>query len=391
MPDPAMMEAAASRRKRYALLGVLAVCTAALLLWLLRSLAAGPSAEDLDNGSAYYRVTTDVVTEGSPLQLDVVVRCRGYAVARTPGGSGALDYTQVPYLYGLPTPAGHAVLMRVPNFCGLIRSGYEQAKAYKEELKAHMVLPLLFWAPDRDDLSRMTAYTSLKGYASEGSHMTYVGSRFAEVTRGDWVAWKERDPAFVKRENDPFFVWKADDGRESRGGFPLLCYGLLIFPIPPQLREALAAVRPPDASPVWAYNDLKQSLRAEIIAGLDRDAAGRRLARMWFLGGAKSDVDVLPYTVRYSRGRDEMLTEGRADLADEYVTVRQVDLDSPVRGRAECVHAADYTAITLFKKSGEIVQIENGNDVFIDLSSYLEFHTYGRIQLIEGSYEGMPR
>ena len=357
-------------------------------LWVAYRLLV-PSRE-VGEEAAYYRITTNVVTEGQPLELDVVVRCGGYAVARTPGGSGALDYTQVPYIYGLPTPAGHAVLMRVPNFCGLIRSGYEQAKAYREKLKSEMVLPLLFFAPDRDDLSRMTAYTSLKGYESEGSQLTYGGSRFAEVTRAEWLAWKQRDPAFATRKNDPFFEWRPS-GRVPRNGIGLKCFGLLVFTVPDQLRAQALELRPPDAPAIWSARTLPQATRRAITGTQARDPVGRQLWPMDFVGGAKPGVDLLPFEV----SKNELLAADRADVQSGYtgyVPVRTIDLDTQVRGRAECSRARNHAkSITLFRRGGVTTRMDDTDSFFIGPDVYIDLFDYAEAAPIEGSYEGLDQ
>lgn len=378
-----------SRRWRAGLAVAVALVTG-LCLWVAYRLLV-PSGE-VGEEAAYYRITTNVVTEGQPLELDVVVRCGGYAVARTPGGSGALDYTQVPYIYGLPTPAGHAVLMRVPNFCGLIRSGYEQAKAYREKLKSEMVLPLLFFAPDRDDLSRMTAYTSLKGYESEGSQLTYGGSRFAEVTRAEWLAWKQRDPAFVTRKNDPFFDWRPS-GRVPRGRFGPNCFGLLVFTVPDHLRAQALELRPPDAPAIWSARNLTPATRRAIADTQARDAVGRELWPMHFVGGAKPGVDLLPFEVRQIE--NEPLAADRADVRGGYsgaVPVRTIDLDTPIRGRAECSDARKQAkSITLFRRGGMTTRMDDTDSFFIGSNVYIDLFDYAEAKPIEGSYEGLDQ
>lgn len=375
-----------SRRWRAGLAVAVALVTG-LCLWVAYRLLV-PSGE-VGEEAAYYRITTNVVTEGQPLELDVVVRCGGYAVARTPGGSGALDYTQVPYIYGLPTPSGHAVLMRVPNFCGLIRSGYEQAKAYREKLKSEMVLPLLFFAPDHHDLSRMTAYTSLKGYESEGSQLTYGGSRFAEVTRAEWLAWKQRDPAFVTRKNDPFFEWRPS-GRVPRG-IGLECFGLLVFTVPDHLRPQASELRPADPATIWSAKNLATATRRAITGTQARDAVGRELWPMHFVGGAKPGVDLLPFEV----SKNELLAADRADVQSGYtgaVPVRTIDLDTPVRGRAECSRTRNHAkSITLFRRGGVTTRMDDMDSFFIGSNVYIDLFDYAEAKPIEGSYEGLDQ
>ena len=64
--------------------GVLSVVT------LVAALCAGYFFFYRDADAAYYRVTTDVETEGRVVRLDVVVRCGSLTVMRSIGGMGCL-------------------------------------------------------------------------------------------------------------------------------------------------------------------------------------------------------------------------------------------------------------------------------------------------------------
>ncbi|WNJ88705.1 hypothetical protein [Bosea sp. 685] len=243
------------------------------VLWVAVKIVMGPLYEPLglwrwfESNAVYYRITTDLETEGQPFQLDVIVRCGGVGSVSYIGGGGAVYYQQLPYLYGKPTPAGHAVLMRVPNFCGLIVSGYPSAYAYREKLKQKVdILPLMLWMPDKNDIERMTAYTSLAGYESEGSQLRYRGTRYAEVTRPEWKSWMESSgKPFITRANDPFFKWRPVEGRDGRG---LRCYAVRLNTIPEELRDEVA--RAPRRWPA------RMDRRCVVLPPLPEGSAGKR-------------------------------------------------------------------------------------------------------------------
>lgn len=355
------------------------------------------------DGSLYYRVTTKLETEGQPFELDVIVHCRGLSVVRGAGGTGvALDFEQIPYLFGRPTPAGHAVLMRVPNYCDALVD--RQAASFKASLGQRAVLPLLLWAKDQNDLRHMTAYTSLKGYEGEGARLRHLGTRVAEASREDWLAWLEREgKPFVTRANDPVFQWNSEGSgksrREARGPWPLLCAGLRPFRIPAEFAAEVENARPAGDPVVWKNPALASriGIRATDIESRRQDEFGP--GGMSATRGAPG-VDLIPYEAYQVRSRDEPLAASiRWDdkpwdtspyEGDAYLVVRRVNLGSPIRGRAECAPAYSARSINLVTIGGREGRVDTNNSRFFAAGPLLlDFERWGAVDLIEGSYEGM--
>lgn len=337
-----------------------------------------------ESPASYYRITTDLETEGQPFQLDVVVQCRDIEVLRS-GSGGRLSYRQVPYLYGQPTPAGHAVLMRVPDYCGLLSSGDERNKAAAQRLKEKMALPLVLWMPDKDDPDRMTAYTSPKGYESPGSTLRYVGTRLSDATREDWQAWmKSAGQPFIRRANDPFLAWDENGVQKTTNRLPLECNGLLLLPIPASLQEEVRRAWPEGKPLAWADAALWDRIRQEFFRLLAHHPSFRD--SMYFLGRLDEGVDVIPYDGRSVRAETDPLAS--AYRPQSYVTIKRVDLDTPVRGRAECLRGSStYANIWIFQQGDRSARLDRVSSIYINDNQTLGSRE--SVGVFEGSHEGM--
>ncbi|MBR1224199.1 MULTISPECIES: hypothetical protein [unclassified Bradyrhizobium] len=155
---------------------------------------------------------------------------------------------RIPYIYGIKTKAGHAVLVQTPNACGA-----EIIKRIPADF-----MPLILWADKADDLEFLTAYTSDAGYQHPSAHLKLRSVTIVPASVGEYEAWTRSAPRnIVVRGKDPFEAdasstdWRyirvapgQDPGTAKYGSIG--CYGLVRYPIPDSIKDDVRANWPAD-------------------------------------------------------------------------------------------------------------------------------------------------
>jgi hypothetical protein len=213
----------------------------------------------------YYRMIASVtVDRDEKIEINVVVRC-GWTT-RQPAGSAARYFPiRAPYIYGVRTKAGHAVLVHVPDACGA---------GMVERMPADF-LPFVLWADKAEDLEFLTAYTSEEGYEHPSARIALDAVRFETASADDYQAWKRSAPPNVVPAKDPFQAdysktdWRTisvapgQDPSTARYG-AIGCYGMIRYPIPESMRDRVRGLWPADRPHFWAPTGWKDNNVVEI-------------------------------------------------------------------------------------------------------------------------------
>ena len=213
----------------------------------------------------YYRMIASVtVDRDEKIEINVVARC-GWTT-RQPAGSAARYFPiRAPYIYGVRTKAGHAVLVHVPDACGA---------GMVERMPADF-LPFVLWADKAEDLEFLTAYTSEQGYEHRSARIALDAVRFETASADDYQAWKRSAPPNVVPAKDPFQAdysstdWRTirvaprQDPSTARYG-AIGCHGMIRYPIPESMRERVRGLWPADRPHFWAPTGWKENNVVEI-------------------------------------------------------------------------------------------------------------------------------
>jgi hypothetical protein len=199
----------------------------------------------------YFRMVTSVEVDGRErLDIDLVVECQCDPV-KPLGGSTSYRAVRVPFIYGVKTKAGHAVLVLTPLACGIA-----------EKMPSDF-LPLLLWTDNADDLEFLTAYTSEAGDEHSSSRLKLLSVRFSAATAEDHLAWTKTAPKNVVTDGDIFrphggkgsyrqiAVSAGQDGSVGRYG-SIGCSGMWRLPIPETDRARVRALWPENRPEFWA-------------------------------------------------------------------------------------------------------------------------------------------
>lgn len=195
----------------------------------------------------YYRVTVSLIHEqDEPVEIDVIIGCRT-ELRQILGESVSGRMVRVPYTYGVRTKDGQAVIMQTPNICG-----EDPAKVVPDDY-----LPMLFYAPDADNLEFMIAYVSEMAYEQKVSKLTFRKATITRASKEDYEAWKQTAPANVvpdKKVKSRFAhyfgggVFPKDDPRNE---MIVACRSVIKSPVPEELKAEIRALWPADRPRFW--------------------------------------------------------------------------------------------------------------------------------------------
>jgi hypothetical protein len=127
----------------------------------------------------FYRMVVELSYGGEPLNIEVIIGC-GSQERQILGEGRSVRALWAPYIYGVRVKNGEGVLVQSPNICD------------RELDKAPMpadFLPVMFWAPDANNLEFMVAYLHEDAYAQPVSKLKFHKATFTKVPRADYDAW----------------------------------------------------------------------------------------------------------------------------------------------------------------------------------------------------------
>ncbi len=185
----------------------------------------------------YYRIIAETRVGDEPLELNVVVRC---VLQKLPGRTREL---RIPYLYGLRTKGGSAVIMYLPELCSSIEKVGLPPKHF-EHFPTEF-LPLMLWAENADDLEEFTAYTAEVAYTHKNARMTRPKVRSATASAADHAAWQKthaRKNVLLAVPPEPFgsdhekypTLWPAGVPKTLSNLSPVDCTGMIRLPLAPE-------------------------------------------------------------------------------------------------------------------------------------------------------------
>ncbi len=195
----------------------------------------------------YFRVKASLVHEkDEPVEIDVVIGCR--TELRQILGEGVSGrMVRVPYTYGVRTKGGQAVIMQTPTICG-----EDPTKAVPDDY-----LPMLFYAPDADNLEFMIAYLSEMAYEQPVSKLQFKKATITRATEEEYDEWKRSAaPNVVPDKNVEsrfahYFgggIFPAGDPKNKK---PVSCRSVVRVPIAEEFREEIRALWPLERPRFW--------------------------------------------------------------------------------------------------------------------------------------------
>ncbi|MCZ0733022.1 hypothetical protein [Phreatobacter sp. AB_2022a] len=233
----------------------------------------------------FYRVNVQLIYENEPLDIEIIVACASQA--RQIFGEGrSVRAVYAPYMFGVRVRGGHGVLVQSPSIC---QRNFERFPVPDD------YLPIIFWAPDANNLEFLIAYLHERAYEQPVSRLKFVRATITEVTEADhkaWRAtrWKDNIIPLADRYDDQLLgvqyfrgdrFFPRDDLRSFGISSILYCHYYLRLPLPEVMRAELRALRPPGEPRFWLIpHQTAATLRARYHVEL-RDEVNRRNFGTW--------------------------------------------------------------------------------------------------------------
>lgn len=128
----------------------------------------------------FYRFIVELSYNDEPLNIEVIVAC-GSQARHILGEGRSVRAIRAPYIYGVRTKDGHGVLVQTPDIC------YRDVT--KDPIPADF-LPIVFWAPDANNLEFLIAYLHERAYDQPVSKLKFHRATVTEATQADHEAWR---------------------------------------------------------------------------------------------------------------------------------------------------------------------------------------------------------
>jgi hypothetical protein len=221
----------------------------------------------------FYRFVVELIDEGQPLTIDVVIGC-GTQVRHIPGEGRSARAVWGPYIYGVRTKSGHGVLVQSPNVC--------DREMVKQPAPADF-LPLVLWAPDADNLEFLVAYLNERAYEQPVSKLKFVRATITDARQSDYNEWRatkwkdnivptsartvDQMRSYFRSGGDNYLPESADvtscrrddavrapASCDPRSEVRMECYSYVRMPIPEKYRDRLRAAWPPDHPRYWLFS-----------------------------------------------------------------------------------------------------------------------------------------
>lgn len=130
----------------------------------------------------FYRVTVSMThkPDNKPIDIDMVLGC-GSKKRQVIGEGASFIGIRVPNIYGISLDSGEGVLIQMPGICG------------KDPLEVIPIdyMPVVYYAPDADDLEFMIAYVSTIAYDQPVSKLSFHNATVSKATKDDFDKWQK--------------------------------------------------------------------------------------------------------------------------------------------------------------------------------------------------------
>jgi hypothetical protein len=262
---------------------LIAFVTGAVWLNDVAILRAGAQPRDsTPQFSWFYRFRVELAHEDEPLAIEVVIAC-GSQVRSIPGEGRSARAIWAPYIFGVRVGDGHGVLVQSPAVC--------DRDVAKNPIPADF-LPIVFWAPDANNLEFFIAYLHERAYEQPLSKLKFQRATVVPATEAEYRDWRET----IGRQNIVPIGAAASEYEagasffRGEGFFPegdprnsslvrLECHSYIRLPLPEFLRATLRKSWPVDRPQYWLLDWVRaQELQSKHVSDIRKEAKDRGLS-----------------------------------------------------------------------------------------------------------------
>lgn len=224
----------------------------------LSALGLWPKTEVVQPGNPdarYYRMKASFLYKGQPMEFDIVVSC-GARVTSNIDRDKSYEVGIAPFVYGLPTFDGKAVVVRLMDDCSG-ESNFDNIPPAEFPLKGARypmdMIPMVAVFDSAAEPRFGWLYATEDAYRSPLSELTFKGMTKRRATIEEWREWRRTEAARNIVKGD-----RLDHGPEQvpdapgRWRFGAGCKGYTRTPIPEELRPMVRELWPEDRPTYWA-------------------------------------------------------------------------------------------------------------------------------------------
>lgn len=198
----------------------------------------------------FYRLKVSLTHKPNslPVEIDMIIGC-GSKTRQVLGESASSISIRVPNIYGIQLESGEGVLVQTPDVCG------EDPK----EIIPDDFMPLMFYAPDADDLEFMIAHVSTISYDQKFSQLLFHKATVEKATKEDFEKWKNRGvPNIIDTRltsngfyEGIFSQYYPPENDIRYGEAQIGCYSKIRVPIPERMKKEIRALWPDEKPKIW--------------------------------------------------------------------------------------------------------------------------------------------
>lgn len=273
------------------LITILCIIVFALVVYIFYELNSTPSM----HLQQFYRLKVYLThkPDNMPVEIDMVIGC-GSKSTQVIGESASSISIRIPNIYGIKLNSGEGVLVQTPDVCG------EDPK----EIIPKDFMPLVFYAPDADDLEFMIAHVSTISYDQEFSNLLFHSASVEEVNSEDFEIWQDTGAQNIIETRltangifeGAFSQYYPPDDDIRYAVQQITCKSVIRVPILEEMRPQISQWWPENKPQFWmpnisegdrvkltglvqkAFNGRKQNIESRILLGRDNDNDYRGLA-----------------------------------------------------------------------------------------------------------------
>jgi hypothetical protein len=203
--------------------------------------------------SWFYRFVVELVEEGEPLTIEVIIGC-GTQERHILGEGRSARAVWGPYIYGVRAKDGHGVLVQSPNVCD-------------RDIARNPVppdfLPLVLWAPDARNLEFLIAYVNEHAYVQPVSKLRFIRATVTAANEADYEAWRASkwkdnivptSPRASDQMRSYFRGQLSLPSGDPRAGVRTECHSFVRIPIPEPYRDRLRGLWPKERPRYWLFD-----------------------------------------------------------------------------------------------------------------------------------------
>lgn len=252
---------------------------------LLGDLVASPAQAQrggFPNYGWFYRFVVELTYDNEPVDIEVIVSCASQE-RQILGEGRSVRAVWAPYIFGVRVKDRHGVLVQSPAVC--------DRDVSKDPLPGDF-LPVVFWAPDADNLEFLIAYLHERSYEQPFAKLKFRRATVTEATEADYRRWRDTK---WKQNIVPIGDASADRLRgasffRGEGFFPerdirnlrllrMECWSYVRLPLSEALRTKVREHWPASRPSYWL---LDRTIASEIVFQRGKEiAAEARKRNLW--------------------------------------------------------------------------------------------------------------